>query len=104
MCGITGIVNFDRSQRVDPDLIERMTTALVHRGPDDDGYFLGDNAGFGHRRLSIIDLGGGKQPIFNEDESILIVFNGEIYNYADLTKELIKLGHQFRSRSDTEAI
>jgi asparagine synthase (glutamine-hydrolysing) len=104
MCGITGIVNFDRSESVDPDLIERMTTALVHRGPDDDGYFTEGNAGFGHRRLSIIDLGGGKQPIFNEDESILIVFNGEIYNYADLTTTLIQFGHQFKSRSDTEAI
>jgi asparagine synthase (glutamine-hydrolysing) len=104
MCGICGIVNFDRSEPVDPGLIERMTTVLVHRGPDDDGYFVEGNAGFGHRRLSIIDLGGGKQPIFNEDESILIVFNGEIYNYAALTTELINLGHQFKSRSDTEAI
>ncbi len=81
-----------------------MTSAMVHRGPDDDGYFVESNAGFGHRRLSIIDLGGGKQPIFNEDGSILIVFNGEIYNYADLTAKLTELGHQFRSRSDTEAI
>ena len=104
MCGICGIVNFDRSKLVDPELIERMTTVLVHRGPDDDGYFVEANAGFGHRRLSIIDLGGGKQPIFNEDQSILIVFNGEIYNYADLTTELTQLGHQFKSRSDTEAI
>jgi asparagine synthase (glutamine-hydrolysing) len=104
MCGICGIVNVDRSEPVDPNLIERMTTVLVHRGPDDDGYFVEGNAGFGHRRLSIIDLGGGKQPIFNEDESILIVFNGEIYNYADLTKELTQLGHKFKSRSDTEAI
>ena len=104
MCGICGIVNFDRSEPVDPSLIERMTTVLVHRGPDDDGYFVEANTGFGHRRLSIIDLGGGKQPIFNEDESILIVFNGEIYNYADLTAELTQLGHHFKSRSDTEAI
>src|ERR1041385_6785349 len=104
MCGICGIVNFDRLKPVDPELIERMTTLLVHRGPDDDGYFVDGNAGFGHRRLSIIDLDGGKQPIFNEDDSVLIVFNGEIYNYADLTAELIQLGHQFRSRSDTEAI
>jgi len=104
MCGICGIVNVDRSDLVDPNLVERMTMVLVHRGPDDDGYFVEGNAGFGHRRLSIIDLGGGKQPIFNEDESIVIVFNGEIYNYIDLTAELIQLGHQFRSRSDTEAI
>ena len=104
MCGICGVVNFDRSEPVDSALIERMTTVVIHRGPDDDGYFVEGNAGFGHRRLSIIDLGGGKQPIFNEDESILIVFNGEIYNYAGLTAELIRLGHQFKSRSDTEAI
>ena len=104
MCGICGIVNFDRSEPVDSNLVERMTTVLVHRGPDDDGYFVEGNAGFGHRRLSIIDLGGGKQPIFNEDGSILIVFNGEIYNYAELTVKLTQLGHRFKSRSDTEAI
>jgi asparagine synthase (glutamine-hydrolysing) len=104
MCGICGIVNFNSTEPVDPDLIERMTSAQAHRGPDDHGYFIDRNVGLGHRRLSIIDLSGGKQPIFNEDESIVVVFNGEIYNYADLTDSLITKGHQFRTRSDTETI
>ncbi|HEY2384655.1 MAG TPA: asparagine synthase (glutamine-hydrolyzing) [Terriglobia bacterium] len=104
MCGICGIVNFNVTEPVDPALIERMTSAQAHRGPDDDGYFIGDNAGLGHRRLSIIDLSGGKQPIFNEDESVAVVFNGEIYNYADLTEDLISRGHRFKTRSDTETI
>src|ERR1051326_7588544 len=104
MCGICGIVKFNRSDLVDAELIDRMTTALVHRGPDDDGYFVEANAGFGHRRLSIIDLSGGQQPIFNEDQSILIVFNGEIYNYRELRGELQVAGHHFSTHSDTEVI
>src|SRR6186997_1846005 len=104
MCGICGVLKFDADDSVSPALLEAMTDRISHRGPDDFGYFLEGAVGLGHRRLSIIDLGGGKQPIFNEDESILIVFNGEIYNYADLTTELIRLGHQFKSRSDSEAI
>lgn len=104
MCGICGIVNFNVTERVDPNLIERMTSAQAHRGPDDYGYFVDDNAGLGHRRLSIIDLSGGKQPIFNEDGSVVVVFNGEIYNFADLTDDLIARGHQFRTKSDTETI
>jgi len=104
MCGICGIVNFNRTDAVDRDVLARMTRAQAHRGPDDDGYFVEDNVGLGHRRLSIIDLGGGKQPIFNEDGSVAIVFNGEIYNYAELTKGLIARGHRFETHSDTEAI
>jgi asparagine synthase (glutamine-hydrolysing) len=104
MCGICGIVNFNVTDQVDSKLIERMTSALAHRGPDDHGYFIDSNVGLGHRRLSIIDLSGGKQPIFNEDRSIVVVFNGEIYNYADLTGDLISRGHQFSTRSDTETI
>ncbi|MBI4465239.1 MAG: asparagine synthase (glutamine-hydrolyzing), partial [Acidobacteria bacterium] len=104
MCGICGIVNFDPSLPVDKKLLERMTGVLAHRGPDDQGFFVEANVGLGHRRLSIIDLGGGRQPIFNEDRSAVIVFNGEIYNYADLTAELVKRGHSFRTRSDTETI
>src|SRR5437867_5913068 len=72
MCGICGIVNFNIDDAVDPRLIERMTNTLTHRGPDDEGYFVERNAGLGHRRLSIIDLEGGRQPIFNEDESSVI--------------------------------
>src|SRR6185369_4813853 len=104
MCGICGIVNFSRNDSVDGTLIERMTSAQAHRGPDDHGYFFEDNVGLGHRRLSIIDLSGGKQPMFNEDGSIVVVFNGEIYNYADLTGDLVAKGHCFATRSDTETI
>ena len=81
-----------------------MTDALAHRGPDDAGYFVEGHVGLGHRRLSIIDLSGGKQPIFNEDGSAAIVFNGEIYNYRDLAAELTTAGHTFKTRSDTETI
>jgi asparagine synthase (glutamine-hydrolysing) len=104
MCGICGIVNFIVTDHVDRQLVERMTSAQAHRGPDDYGYFVDGNAGLGHRRLSIIDLSGGKQPIFNEDGSVVVVFNGEIYNYADLTADLLDRGHQFATRSDTETI
>ena len=104
VCGITGIY----AARLEPDVarrtIETMTNALAHRGPDGHGYFLDDNVALGHRRLSIIDLGGGDQPIFNEDRSIAIVFNGEIYNYIELRNELIKQGHRFATASDTEVI
>ena len=103
MCGICGIVNFE-SEPVDRLVIERMTNALVHRGPDDAGYFVEGQVGLGHRRLSIIDLSGGRQPIFNEDRSAAIVFNGEIYNYRDLAAVLTTAGHTFRTRSDTETI
>src|SRR5215467_16129795 len=104
MCGICGIVNFNKNDSVDGTLIERMTSAQAHRGPDDHGYFVEENVGLGHRRLSIIDLSGGKQPIFNEDGSVVVVFNGEIYNVDDLTADLIGRGHQFKTRSDTETI
>src|SRR5262245_43615845 len=104
MCGICGIVNFNGTNPVDRGLLERMTSAQVHRGPDDHGYFLENNVGLGHRRLSIIDLSGGKQPIFNEDGSVVVVFNGEIYNYSDLTARLVARGHHFATRSDTETI
>jgi len=104
MCGISGIVNFNGTEPVDRILVERMTSVQSHRGPDDHGYLIDGNVGLGHRRLSIIDRGGGGQPIFNEDGSIGIVFNGEVYNYADLSRQLVTQGHRFRTRSDTEAI
>ena len=90
---------------VEPVVLKRMTRALVHRGPDGEGLFSRGHIGFGHRRLSIIDLSeNAKQPMSNEDGSVIIVFNGMIYNYRQLTEELVKKGHVFRSRSDTEAI
>jgi asparagine synthase (glutamine-hydrolysing) len=102
MCGIAGRVN--QSAPVDRAEIFRMTELIAHRGPDDHGYHLRTRVGLGHRRLSIIDLAGGRQPLANEDETVWIVFNGEIYNHVALRKELLARGHQFRTHSDTEAI
>ncbi|MBN1155401.1 asparagine synthase (glutamine-hydrolyzing) [candidate division KSB1 bacterium] len=104
MCGICGKINLDEGKPVDSELISKMCDAIRHRGPDDDGYFVQQNVGLGMRRLSIIDLNTGKQPIFNEDGTIVIVFNGEIYNFQELRKELIAKGHRFRTNSDTESI
>jgi asparagine synthase (glutamine-hydrolysing) len=104
MCGISGIVNFNATEPVDRLVLERMTLAQSHRGPDDCGYFVDGNVGLGHRRLSVIDRSGGSQPIFNEDGSVAIVFNGEVYNYRELTKQLSAQGHQFKTHCDTEAI
>lgn len=104
MCAICGIVNFDHAQPVDRTTVESMARTLVHRGPDDDGFFVEGQIGLGFRRLSIIDLSGGHQPIFNEDGSAAIIFNGEIYNYRDLASELTAAGHVFSTKSDTETI
>src|SRR5207249_6281419 len=84
MCGIVGIVHSDSARPVPPAVIRRMCEAIRHRGPDDEGAYVDRNVGLGMRRLSIIDLAGGRQPIFNEDRSKVIVFNGEIYNYREL--------------------
>jgi asparagine synthase (glutamine-hydrolysing) len=104
MCGITGELKFEKSARVDPVSIRRMCTAMVHRGPDDDGIYAQGCVGLGVRRLSIIDIQTGHQPISNEEGTVWIVFNGEIYNHAALREQLIALGHSFRTNSDTEAI
>jgi len=104
MCAISGILKYHRGSRIDPEVLARMTNVMSHRGPDASGTFIDGNVGLGHRRLSIIDLAGGNQPIFNEDESIVVVFNGEIYNYAKLAATLSDRGHRFRTRSDTETI
>lgn len=103
MCGIVGIVQSGDTQ-VDQALVARMCEAIRHRGPDEDGFYFKEGVGLGMRRLSIIDLKGGQQPIHNEDRSAWIVFNGEIYNYRELRKELEALGHKFYTDSDTEAI
>ncbi|MBI5118513.1 asparagine synthase (glutamine-hydrolyzing) [Candidatus Poribacteria bacterium] len=104
MCGIFGVVWSDVQKTVSPRWIEGMTDTMAHRGPDDSGIYINGNVGLGHRRLSIIDLSGGNQPLFNEDNSVVVVFNGEIYNYLDLRKELASRGHIFRTGSDTEVI
>jgi asparagine synthase (glutamine-hydrolysing) len=103
MCGIAGIVRNDGKQ-IDQQLLARMCEAIRHRGPDDDGFYINGSVGLGMRRLAIIDLKSGKQPIHNQDRSSWIVFNGEIYNYLELRAKLEKLGHTFYTNSDTEAI
>jgi asparagine synthase (glutamine-hydrolysing) len=103
MCGITGKLTYDR-EPIGRELIESMTLAVAHRGPDSAGYYFGDGIGLGHRRLSIIDLATGDQPIANEDGTVWVVFNGEIYNFADVRQQLEASGHRFRTRSDTEVI
>ena len=102
MCGIVGFVKKDAG--IDRSILERMNAAIIHRGPDDDGFYVDENAALGMRRLSIIDLAGGKQPIHNADKSKWIVFNGEIYNYQELRKGLEERGHELYTHSDTEAI
>lgn len=105
MCGITGLINLEVSMpRCDATKIRRMIAMLDHRGPDDTGIYLDEMVGLGHSRLSIIDLEHGKQPIHNETGSVQVVFNGEIFNYPELRKELIKSGHQFYTQTDTEVI
>ncbi len=104
MCGIAGKFNFDPNRPVDPGRLAAMTTVVSHRGPDADGFYVGDSVGLGHRRLSIIDLSTGDQPLSNEDGTVWVVFNGEIYNFADIRRELLGAGHTFRTHSDTEVI
>lgn len=105
MCGICGKLYLDTSKKIDRSLIDRMTSVLSHRGPDDKGIYTEGHVGLGHQRLSIIDLSvAGHQPMSNEDNSIWIIFNGEIYNYEVLRKELITRGHVFKSHTDTEVI
>jgi asparagine synthase (glutamine-hydrolysing) len=104
MCGIAGKVYADRERKVDEGLLRAMGQAMVHRGPDDEGYYLGGQAGLCMRRLKIIDLEGGHQPMSNEDGSLWVVFNGEVYNYRELRKDLEARGHVFRTNSDTETI
>ena len=104
MCGITGIFDARLRRPIDRGVLHRMNESQFHRGPDEGGLHVEDGVGLGHRRLSIIDLSTGQQPLFNEDSSVVVVFNGEIYNFQELVPELQALGHQFRTRSDTEVI
>jgi asparagine synthase (glutamine-hydrolysing) len=104
MCGITGIVDLRGKRTIDRAVLTRMNESQHHRGPDEGGMHLAPGVGLGHRRLSIIDVASGQQPLFNEDHSVAVVFNGEIYNFQKLIPELTALGHVFRTRSDTEVI
>src|SRR5215475_2644307 len=102
MCGIAGKASTGRA--IDPGEIAAMRSTLVHRGPDSDGMYVGGQVGLAARRLSIIDLETGDQPIANEDGSVVVVQNGEIYNYEELTRELVRAGHRFRTHGDTEVL
>jgi len=104
MCGLVGIFDSRETRPIDQALLSRMNDALHHRGPDEGGLHVEAGVGLGHRRLSIIDLSAGHQPLFNEDGSVAVVFNGEIYNFSELSKELIAAGHRFHTHSDTEVI
>ncbi|HSK74159.1 MAG TPA: asparagine synthase (glutamine-hydrolyzing) [Pyrinomonadaceae bacterium] len=103
MCGITGFV-YANSRKANREILEKMNQCIVHRGPDEDGFYLKENVALAMRRLSIIDLAGGQQPIFNEDRSKVIVYNGEVYNFQSLRNDLEKEGHKFQTNSDTEVI
>lgn len=104
MCGIVGIMDVSGKRPVSRELVSRMNESQLHRGPDEAGLHFEPGLGLGHRRLSIIDLSTGQQPLWNEDGSVVVIFNGEIYNYQELIPELIRLGHGFRTKSDTEVI
>jgi asparagine synthase (glutamine-hydrolysing) len=104
MCGITGILYTQPALAVDPEQLRRMTSVLSHRGPDDDGFYVNGAVGLGHRRLSIIDVGGSRQPILNQDKTRAIVFNGEIYNFKTVRETLQRRGHHFTTQGDTEVI
>ncbi len=104
MCGIAGAFNSRSRRPVDPDVVKRMCARIVHRGPDEDGFHFDGELGLGMRRLSIIDLSTGQQPVYNEDGMIAVVFNGEIYNFQDLRQDLELRGHVFKTRTDTEVI
>src|SRR5437660_7231287 len=104
MCGICGQFNFGRNESVQPETIRRMTQTMVHRGPDDDGYYFSGSLGLAFRRLSIIDLAGGHQPMSDAEETVWVTLNGEIYNFKELRAELESRGHSFRTESDTEVI
>jgi asparagine synthase (glutamine-hydrolysing) len=104
MCGITGIFDTRGKREIDRAVLHRMNESQFHRGPDEGGLHIEAGVGLGHRRLSIIDLSTGQQPLYNEDQSVCVVFNGEIYNYQELIPELQALGHVFHTRSDTEVI
>jgi asparagine synthase (glutamine-hydrolysing) len=104
VCGICGIFHFDRENKVERTMLEALNRQIVHRGPDDAGFYLSENVGLAMRRLSIIDLQTGHQPVSNEDGTISIVYNGEIYNHSELRTQLEARGHRYRSKSDTETI
>ena len=103
MCGFVGFVDKEKKEKKDK-IVKEMADRIIHRGPDSEGYYTDDTVALGFRRLSIIDLEGGHQPIYNEDKTKVIVFNGEIYNYESIREDLIEKGHVFTTKTDTEVI
>ena len=104
MCGIVGVFDLARANKIEGALVDRMCDAIIHRGPDDAGKYIDRWIGMGMRRLAIIDRAGGKQPLANEDDSVWVVFNGEIYNHVELRQDLQGKGHVFQTTSDTEVL
>ena len=104
MCGLVGSLLLDRSRGPDPRMLTRMRESLRHRGPDDSGLYVQGRLGFGFRRLSVIDVEGGHQPMIDDETGVSLVFNGEVYNYRELREELETLGHRFKTKSDTEVV
>src|SRR5215467_4049270 len=104
MCGIAGIVNLTAPATIDPEIVRRMADAMFHRGPDEDGAFFRPGLAMANRRLSVVGLADGRQPIHNEDRSVSVVFNGELFDYPELRAELAAKGHRFRTHCDTELI
>ena len=104
MCGIAGIVALPHARPATPEQLHSMCRSIAHRGPDDEGFDFEGRIGLGVRRLAVIDVAGGRQPIFNEDRSVRLVFNGEIYNFRELRAELVSCGHVFRSHTDAEVL
>ena len=98
MCGIAGYYS---SNSYPQEVLAKMTSAIRHRGPDAEGFYTRDNIHLGHRRLSVIDVAGSAQPLFNEDDSVALVFNGEIYNFQGLRRDLLAAGHRFRTQGDS---
>ena len=101
MCGIVGFINKSKNKK---EIIKAMAEKINHRGPDGEGFYIDDEIALGHKRLSIIDVVGGEQPIYNENENLVLIFNGEIYNYKILQRELKEKNHIFKTNSDTEVL
>lgn len=101
MCGIVGFINTKNNKK---EIIKKMASKIAHRGPDSEGFYIDDNIALGHRRLSIIDLSSGIQPMYNSDSTLVVIFNGEIYNYPELKSELTNSNHKFVTNSDTEIL
>src|ERR1700741_597600 len=104
MCGIAGIIDLNLQREIPRELVRAMACAIVHRGPDEEGFLLRPGLGLASRRLSIVGLADGQQPIFNEDRSVSVVFNGELFDYVERREELRARGHQFVTHCDTEVI